>query len=72
MRVSRQSLLPKRIGELAQIASIGAAITCARLNFLANSCGSTWKWIWKLVFSASSMTESCLTTSSSAPLMRSS
>ena len=36
---------------------------------LANSSAPTWKWTWKLALQASTITESCLISSSSTPLM---
>ena len=53
MRVSRQSSLPKKKGELAPTATCTPAIACAAFQCAAKASGSTCWCSWTLVHAAS-------------------
>src|SRR4051812_32435097 len=69
MRVSRQSSLPKKNGELAPIASCTPAIACAAFQWREKSSGSTSWCSWTLVHAASGAIESAYVDRRSTPPM---
>ena len=69
MRVSRQSSLPKKNGELAATATCAPAIAWAAFQWFAKPSGSTCWWSWTLVQAASGAIVSAKVASRSTPVI---
>ena len=68
-RVSSQSSLPRKVGELAAAARAGAVASWAALKVRAKSAGVTRRWIWKAALAASATMPGSSTSRVSGPSM---